>query len=199
MKMLVIQYTVLFGLLSFTYSAIIFDNCPEDDVVVNNTDEFPYVYTIPVITATVNSTGVAAAVNLTSLPSYTLGDNVSFPADTADIFEYTATASGEETIFCIFILYIYDTADPNIYDCPHDTTVNTTFRLPTANVSWNEPFAEDNSGTVNLTVDIEPASIFQIGDTLVTYIAEDPSGNTDMCSFTLTVQGFPISDRIGVQ
>ena len=87
------------------------------------------------------------------------------------------------------IFFIADNEDPVIYFCPNNVTVNSTFRLHTANVSWNEPVAEDNSGTVNLTVDIEPASTFPIGDTLVTYMAEDPYGNTAMCSFTITVQG----------
>ncbi|XP_033103175.1 hyalin-like [Anneissia japonica] len=103
------------------------------------------------------------------------------------IFIDSAFPVGNEAT-CYVIVAIEDNEDPVITFCPNNITVNTTFRLPTAIVSWNEPIAEDNSGRVNFTVDIGPASAFQVGDTLVTYTAEDPYGNTDMCSFTITVQ-----------
>ncbi|XP_033103176.1 hyalin-like [Anneissia japonica] len=101
---------------------------------------------------------------------------------------YTATDDYENADTCEFAIQVLDNEEPIIYNCPNDTKVNTTFRLPTANVSWTEPIAEDNSGRLNLTVDIEPASTFQLGDTLVTYTVEDPYGNTAMCSFTVTVE-----------
>ncbi|XP_071824324.1 uncharacterized protein [Apostichopus japonicus] len=55
-------------------------------------------------------------------------------------------------------------------------------------VQFREPTATDNSGTVNLQSRTNnPGQFFQSGSTTVTYIFEDPSGNTATCTFCVDV------------
>ena len=55
-------------------------------------------------------------------------------------------------------------------------------------VNYIEPTATDNSGVVNLASRTRtPGSFFLVGDTTVTYIFVDGSGNTAQCDFTITV------------
>ncbi len=58
-------------------------------------------------------------------------------------------------------------------------------------VSWTEPTITDNSGSVTVTSDYQSGDRFPIGDTSVSYTATDPSENSDVFSFlvTVTVEG----------
>ncbi len=60
-------------------------------------------------------------------------------------------------------------------------TLNYTQQLPA--------FATDNCGTPTITqiAGLPSGSTFPVGTTLNTFVAEDASGNTDTCSFTVTV------------
>ena len=60
-------------------------------------------------------------------------------------------------------------------------------------VSWTEPTVTDNSGSYTLTTTHSPASSFDIGNTIVTYIAVDESGNKATYSFVITVTGMILS------
>ncbi|XP_071951569.1 hyalin-like [Antedon mediterranea] len=101
---------------------------------------------------------------------------------------YDAVDSSGNAAMCKFTITVTDKENPVINNCPIDTTVNTTTGLPTANISWIEPEAIDNSGYWGLTADIGPGSDFPIGNIVVTYTAEDPYENTATCSFTVTVE-----------
>ena len=58
-----------------------------------------------------------------------------------------------------------------------------------AEVTWSEPIVTDNSGEVNVTSSHTSGTMFGIGDTIVAYTANDPSGNIAVEMFTITVQG----------
>ena len=68
-------------------------------------------------------------------------------------------------------------------------TVNTDFGSASAEVTWTEPTASDNSGIVTLTSSHSPGSAFVIGTTTVTYTATDDASNTVSVTFTVTVEG----------
>ena len=71
-----------------------------------------------------------------------------------------------------------------------DQTVNTDSGMATGTATWTTPTASDNSGSsVNLTPDYSPGHAFPIGATNVTYTATDGAGNSDTCTFTITVNG----------
>ncbi len=54
-------------------------------------------------------------------------------------------------------------------------------------VSWNEPFAIDASGSVDITQSHHSRTVFQPGNTVVTYNFTDDSGNVASCVFNVTV------------
>ena len=78
-----------------------------------------------------------------------------------------------------------DTTSPVVTDCPSNIVktidpgvISDTF------VTWKEPKAVDDSGTVTLTQrSNQPGSIFFTGTTHVVYTFCDPSGNIANCSF----------------
>ena len=82
-----------------------------------------------------------------------------------------------------------ENVNPMISDMPSDTVQSTDAGLSTAVVTWIEPTANDNSGTVNLTSSHISGSTFSIGDTIVTYMAVDLSFNSANATFTITIQG----------
>ncbi|XP_070550964.1 uncharacterized protein [Ptychodera flava] len=65
---------------------------------------------------------------------------------------------------------------------------STNLDVHTIQVTWTLPNATDNSGVVSLTGSHEPGCNFTIGVTTVSYEAEDSSGNTARCSFSVTVK-----------
>ena len=55
-------------------------------------------------------------------------------------------------------------------------------------VTYDEPTAIDNSGTVNLASrSRSPGQFFVVGSTQVTYVFVDPSGNNAICNFNVIV------------
>ncbi len=88
-----------------------------------------------------------------------------------------------------YISTIADVEDPVFANIPNDKTQSTDPGLPTSVVSWTEPTASDNSGSVTQTSSHNPGDVFPIGDTVVTYTAVDPYGNSKTKSFVVTVEG----------
>ena len=72
---------------------------------------------------------------------------------------------------------------------PGSITQNTTKGLASANVTWTEPTATDNSGLQTLTSTHSPDSTFSIGVETVQYKAVDPYGNNVVDTFTVTING----------
>ncbi|XP_070560183.1 hyalin-like [Ptychodera flava] len=80
-----------------------------------------------------------------------------------------------------------DSQEPVII-CPSDFETSTYIDMHTIELTWSLPSVSDNSGSVNLSVSHERGSNFSIGVTTVSYIAEDPFGNTAYCWFNVTVK-----------
>ncbi len=77
---------------------------------------------------------------------------------------------------------------PQITFCPGDITASTALGTSGTTVTWQEPMATDNSGIANLiSRSLPPGAFFQIGVTTVTYVFQDPSLNTDFCTFDIYV------------
>ena len=53
--------------------------------------------------------------------------------------------------------------------------------------TWTPPTATDDCGTVSVVGSHMPGDFFSVGTDTVVYIATDGAGNTDTCSFTVTV------------
>jgi HYR domain len=101
---------------------------------------------------------------------------------------YTATDDAGNTATCSFNVTVDDAINPVITGCPSNITVSANASCQ-ATVNWTAPTVSDNcGGTLTLTTTKNPATIFNVGTTVVTYTATDAAGNTSTCSFNVTVQ-----------
>lgn len=82
---------------------------------------------------------------------------------------------------------VIDNESPRLKDCPIDQEAFADSTNYTT-VNWTAPTVEDNSmAIIDLTPSNSSGTSFPVGTTLVTYTATDPSGNSDTCSFNVTV------------
>ncbi|XP_011683081.1 hyalin-like [Strongylocentrotus purpuratus] len=87
-----------------------------------------------------------------------------------------------------------DNSDPVITGCPDDISVAIPSGSTRVAITWTEPTATDNSGTVISESTRSPGDTFDVGTTVITYTFTDGSGNFAICSFSVTVAA--ISDNI---
>ena len=80
-----------------------------------------------------------------------------------------------------------DTSRPVVSGCPGNFVERAEPGTTAADVSWIEPTATDNSGTVFTTSTHSPPTILPVGSTSITYTFTDPSGNQNTCTFIVTV------------
>ncbi len=96
---------------------------------------------------------------------------------------HSVTLTGETT----FGMYtISDASNPLgcVLTCPSDINVNNTPGQCGAVVTFNP---QDNGGCLNIASTPASGSFFNVGQTTVTVTASDAIGNTQSCSFTVTV------------
>ena len=87
------------------------------------------------------------------------------------------------------LLSISDDEPPNI-TCPPDVISNTTLGLPNGTAMWPNATVTDNSGQpITLDVNETSGSSFDIGVYTVQFTATDSSGNSNNCTFTVTIEG----------
>ena len=97
-----------------------------------------------------------------------------------------ADASGN-TDDCIAVVTVLDTISPVINACPSNIILVPDSADCTPAVTWVEPTESDNCA-VTMTSNFSSGDNFPVGTTTVTYNAEDQSGNTASCSFTVTIE-----------
>ena len=89
--------------------------------------------------------------------------------------------------FCISLSL--DSEPPVLSNCPSNATLTLRVGEATAQATWLEPNATDNTIPPNVTSTHTSGDLFPIGSTVVTYTATDAFQLTDTCSFTVTVIG----------
>eukprot|EP00057_Strongylocentrotus_purpuratus_P026271 XP_011680745.1 PREDICTED: hyalin-like [Strongylocentrotus purpuratus] len=102
---------------------------------------------------------------------------------------YTSTDVIGNSETCMFVVTVIDKEMPLISGCPSSIYVDADSGKSTGTAIWAEPTASDNSGFQTLTSDYNSGNSFPVGTTNVTYISTDDAGNTDTCSFDVTVIG----------
>ncbi len=108
-----------------------------------------------------------------------------FPIGTTIV---TATASnlcGSSN--CMFTVLVTDNEDPIISNCPANISVNNDAENCSAVVTWTAPTATDNCAIQTFTSSHNSGDTFVGGTTTVTYTATDIHGNSNTCSFDITV------------
>ncbi|MCF8464951.1 MAG: choice-of-anchor L domain-containing protein [Flavobacteriales bacterium] len=93
---------------------------------------------------------------------------------------------------CIAVVSVLDTISPVINSCPSVIALVPDSADCTPSVTWIEPTESDNC-TVTMTGNFSSGDNFPVGTTTVIYNAEDQSGNTASCSFTVTIEPSPIA------
>jgi len=98
------------------------------------------------------------------------------------------TTDGTTTLNQTVTVIITDDEDPVLSPCPANMVAGNDPGVCDASVSWTPPTATDNCPGVMVTSNYSPPHTFAVGGPYtVTYTATDASGNTDQCSFTVTV------------
>ncbi|XP_072043779.1 uncharacterized protein [Amphiura filiformis] len=117
----------------------------------------------------------------------------SLPIGSHDV-TYDAIDLEGNTASCSFTVRILDAEVP-ILTCPADITMSFEPSQTTATVTWDDATAMDNSGdiTERPQSDIASGSIFESGETTVTYTAADSSGNIGECSFVVTLVEYDVT------
>ncbi len=116
-----------------------------------------------------------------------------FALGTTTVSCLATDASGNQSQ-CVFTVTVYDHVPPQIV-CPADEIVS---ELPTGSgsavVNYPAPQASDNCDP-HPTVICQPAAgtAFAVGNTVVTCIASDASGNSNSCTFVVTVIPYTIT------
>lgn len=110
-----------------------------------------------------------------------------FPVGVSTV-EYSATDLAGNVSTCTFTVTVTDSVSPTL-TCPADILVNAASGDCDAVVTYPAPVISDNcsGSTLTLLDGLASGSAFPVGETIVTYQAEDPSGNTTQCSFTVTI------------
>ncbi len=91
---------------------------------------------------------------------------------------------------CTFTVTVVDSEAPEFSSCPDDIMLSYDDGICQA-IDYLLPEATDNCQleSITQTTGLPPGSVFPIGSTLNTFVAEDDAGNQSTCSFTVTVIG----------
>lgn len=89
---------------------------------------------------------------------------------------------------CTAIVTVQDVTPP-VIACPADIVANTDLGVCGAQVFFADPIATDACGiaSVVLTDGLPSGSIFPVGVSTVEFTATDVNGNTNICTFTVTI------------
>lgn len=102
------------------------------------------------------------------------------------LIKYTATDDAGNAAFCQFNIIVRNETPPQLTNCPEDISVLGD-EYGEAVVEWIAPSASSNCGYVTLTSSHNSADVFGIGVTEVQYKAEDDTGNSSFCRFSVEV------------
>jgi hypothetical protein len=102
---------------------------------------------------------------------------------------WTASVPGKPNLStsCVQNILLVDQEAPVFTFCPPNVTVQSDSQCE-ASVSWPDPVAEDNCGTVTITTSLPSGYRFNLGTAAVVVIATDRCGNTSKCEFLVTVE-----------
>jgi hypothetical protein len=115
----------------------------------------------------------------------------SLPVGLNTITVYAQDESGNVDS-CQWTVLVKDIWAPTLANCPANITVSVNPSTCTGVANWLPPTASDNCSGVAVSATHLPGSSFPgppNNVTTVTYTATDGSGNTAVCSFTVTVEG----------
>jgi gliding motility-associated-like protein len=162
-------------------------NCPLDTVLNNDSSlcGAVFVYSIPTAMDNCGSVLTPVQIDTTGYMSNDL-----FPVGTTQLV-YAVTDSAGNSDTCSFIITVNDVETP-VLSCPTDTIIFNNADSCGAFFTYLPPMANDNCDTSLTIVQIDTTgyvsgNLFPVGSTEIVYAVADMAGNSDTCSFTITV------------
>jgi len=153
-------------------------NCPTDITIITGDNCGAIAEWIPP-TATDNC-------NSPITPSANFDSGDSFALGTTEVV-YTASDDAGNEVTCSFNVTVVDQTAPVFINCPTDIEVAAAASC-IAGVTWSNPTATDNcDANVMITSSHNSGDSFSFGTTSVTYTAMDDAGNSNQCTFNVTV------------
>lgn len=141
-----------------------------------------------------SGTGPSAFTTLTSEWDVFPTDNVSGlgshafnPGPVGSVVALTVTDANGNSSICNASVVVLDTISPFV-NCPAPVSVNNDAGICGAVVNYNIDFGDNCSGSaVQQIAGLASGNVFPVGTTVNTFVVTDASGNTDTCSFPVTV------------
>lgn len=167
-------------------SAPIIEFCPENISVTASEDcEALVEWEMPA--AFDNCTEVSVSSNFESGTVFPIGITT---------VEYEFTDENGNRSFCSFEINIIDDSEIIIENCPEDIMLTAENSNGTANISWEEPTAISACSQLNVTSSHTPGDTFEVGSTMVTYTFSKENGQSEICTFEVTIEPLVLDVQI---
>lgn len=165
--------------------------CPGDTTIFTDAGMCGAIFTYTAPVGTDNCTGASTSkTDTTGLSSGSF-----FPKGTTTL-EYTVNDAHGHSAVCSFSVTVVDDEDP-VISCPGNQSMCAT-SYTGAFVTWIPPVGTDNCpGPITTQTDgsgLTPGDTFPPGITTIEYTVTDSAGNTDVCSFDVTVYPKPLAE-----
>jgi hypothetical protein len=131
------------------------------------------------------STGAPAPTVSYKLGAVSISSPYAFPVGT-NVVTVTATNGVPPDASCSFAVVVADQEAPAI-TCPTNITVTAAGGCPQVVTFSQDMSATDNCSLRNLSASPPSGSAFSVGTNIVNVTASDSAGNSNFCSFTVTV------------
>ncbi|MEM9885469.1 MAG: HYR domain-containing protein [Bacteroidota bacterium] len=109
-----------------------------------------------------------------------------FNEDTT-LVNYNVSTIARDTFACEIEVVVLDTVPMLFENCPTDLVLNTVVDTNFAIAAWTPPTLTDSCGAI-VTATHNPGDTLMLGVTEVSYFASNAQGETDTCTFLVTVQ-----------
>ena len=150
-----------------------------ENITVNTDEGMDYATVLWTEPTAIDNVGVVSFTsNYSSGSQFNVGET---------IVTYTAADAVQNSYSESFSIFVRDIEKPVITGIPSDITLSTDEGKNYATVTWTEPTATDNVGIDVFSSNLANGTRFNLGTTLVTYIAVDESNNEATATFNVTV------------
>ncbi len=168
--------TCIFNVIVVDNSSPIIEGCPSDiEATVD----------ISSCNAVVSWTSPTASDNCSITFSSNHNPGEAFPIGTTEI-KYTATDLKGNVTICTFNVIVSNPNEIVLTGCPDEITINAN-QNGEATVTWGEPEASQQCGTLTTKKSHEPGTVFSIGTTSVIYEFTDDTGSSATCMLKVNV------------
>jgi gliding motility-associated-like protein len=167
-------------------SAPIINFCPED-ITISASDNCEAIVEWNIPTAIDNCTELSVSSNFQP--------GTVFPVGITNI-EYEFTDQNGNRSFCSFKIEIIDDSEILISNCPEDIIQTAINSNGSASVNWEEPSAIAECSEVSVNASHHPGDTFEMGTTMVTYIFSKENGQSENCTFEVTIEPLVLDVRI---